>query len=330
MGEIGMEKQWIVGVDLGGTTTKLAFIHENGEIIHKWEIDTDNTDAGKNILKNISESIDTQLGRLNVGKEILKGIGMGAPGAVNLEEGIIYEAVNLGWENNYPISRTLTQLTGLPVVIDNDANCAAQGEMWKGAGQGAKDIVCVTLGTGVGGGIITNGKIVQGIKGAAGEIGHITVIPENGAPCNCGKTGCLETIASATGISRLATEAIHAYENDSLLKDIYSEKGKVSAKDVFDSVKEGDMLANEIVNRVVFYLGIALANVGNVFNPEKIIIGGGVSRAGKTLLDPLIRYFQKFAFSTVAQSTRIDLATLGNDAGVIGAAWLIQGNVGKK
>ncbi|MGE8204509.1 ROK family glucokinase [Heyndrickxia sp. NPDC080065] len=325
-----MSHKWIVGVDLGGTTTKIAFIQDNGEIILKWEIDTDNSDFGKNILKNISDSIDQKLETLKQTKEILVGIGLGAPGAIDLEKGLIYEAVNLGWENNYPIAEILGGVTGLPVVVDNDANCAALGEMWKGAGNGAKDLVCVTLGTGVGGGVIANGQIVHGIKGAAGEIGHITVIPENGAPCNCGKTGCLETVTSATGISRIATEAIHTYYNESKLKMIFENNSKISAKDVFDSAREGDQLAIEIVDKVAFYLGLALANIGNVCNPEKIIIGGGVSRAGNVLLNPLNQYFQNFAFSTVAQSTSIDIATLGNDAGVYGAAWLIKANLESK
>ncbi|GIN85485.1 glucokinase [Heyndrickxia sporothermodurans] len=318
-----MLEKWIVGVDLGGTTTKLAFVQENGELIYQWEIDTDNSDAGKNILKNISESINQKLTYLKKEKDILLGIGMGAPGAVDINKGIIYEAVNLGWENRFPVVQILSDLTGLPVVIDNDANCAALGEMWRGAGQGSKDLVCVTLGTGVGGGIIVNRKIVHGAKGAAGEIGHITVIPENGSPCNCGKTGCLETVASATGISRIAVEAVQNENVESLLKQTYEKNGTITAKDVFDCVRENDLLAKEIVNKVSFYLGLALANIGNGLNPEKIVIGGGVSKAGDTLLTPLLTYFKKFSFTPVAQSTSIDLATLGNNAGVIGAAWLI-------
>ncbi|KYC95068.1 ROK family glucokinase [Heyndrickxia sporothermodurans] len=319
-----MTEKWIAGIDLGGTTTKLAFINENGDIVHKWEIDTDNSEKGKNILKNISDSIDQKLERLNKEKEILLGIGIGVPGAVDLKKGIIYEAVNLGWEDNLPVVQALGELTGLPVAIDNDANCAALGEMWKGAGQGAKDLLCVTLGTGVGGGVIVNKQIVHGVKGAAGEIGHITVIPENGSPCNCGKTGCLETVASATGISRIATENLHTYKNDSRMKDIFAKQGRLSAKDVFDCANENDQLAKKIVDQVAFYLGLTLANIGNSLNPEKIVIGGGVSKAGDTLLAPISSYFRKFAFSTVAQSTSLHLATLGNDAGVIGAAWLIK------
>lgn len=325
-----MTKKWIVGVDLGGTTTKLAFVKEDGELIHQWEIDTDNSESGKNILKNISDSINHQLETLKKKKDILLGIGIGAPGAVDIKKGIIYEAVNLGWENNMPVVQILEEMTGLPVEIDNDANCAALGEMWKGAGQGAKDLVCITLGTGVGGGIIINGQIVHGVKGAAGEIGHITIIPENGAPCNCGRSGCLETVASATGVARLANKAVHTYTKHSLLKEIYVKNGHVSSKDVFDCAKVNDELAKEIVNEVAFYLGLTLANIGNALNPDKIVIGGGVSKAGDLLLVPLESYFKKFTFTPVAQSTSIHLATLGNNAGVFGAAWLINNSSDKQ
>ncbi|MBB2480134.1 ROK family glucokinase [Bacillus sp. APMAM] len=319
-----MEDKWIVGVDLGGTSVKLAFIQEDGEILHKWEIPTDKSEQGKNILPDIAESIQRKMVELGGTKERLIGIGMGAPGAVDKEKGIIYEAVNLGWPKNYPIVKLLSDLSGLPVEIDNDANCAALGEMWKGAGSGAKNIACVTLGTGVGGGIIVNGDIVQGVKGAAGEIGHITIIPEGGAPCNCGKTGCLETVASATGIVRVAKDTIIQYEGESSLKDLYISKGSIEAKDVFDCMNQGDTLSASIIEQIMLHLGLVLANIGNVLNPEKIVIGGGVSKAGDLLLNPLQKYFNQFAYSAVSASTELAIATLGNDAGILGAAWLAK------
>jgi glucokinase len=196
--------------------------------------------------------------------------------------------------------------------------------MWMGAGLGSKNLVCVTLGTGVGGGVIVNGDIVHGIKGAAGEIGHITVKPENGYLCNCGNIGCLETIASATGIVRAAVDKMKETKAPTVLNDIIDEKGGVTAKLVFDSARDGDSLAKEIIDEITSYLGLALANVGNVLNPEYIVIGGGVSAAGEILLKPLQYHFEKFAFTTVAKSTKLVLATLGNDAGVIGAAWLVK------
>jgi glucokinase len=319
-----MSGQWIVGVDLGGTTTKLAFINMDGEILHKWEIPTDNSNEGQNITINIAHAIDDKLLELNESKKKLAGIGMGAPGPINYETGVVLNVVNLGWQDNFPLQESLHTLTGLPVAIENDANCAALGEMWNGAGKGASDLVCVTLGTGVGGGVITNGNIVRGINGAAGEIGHITSISLGGAPCNCGKTGCLETIASATGIVRLAETELSNPDVQGQLAEIFAEKGKVTAKDVFDYARNGDDLAVKILNEVTFHLGFALANIANTLNPEMIVLGGGVSRAGDILLDGVKENFSKFTFSASRESTRLSLATLGNDAGAIGAAWLIK------
>jgi glucokinase len=319
-----MNEKWIVGVDLGGTTTKLAFINTYGEIVHKWEIPTDKTDSGKYIIINIAKAIDQKLLELDITKSKLIGIGMGAPGPVDTKKGVIYNAVNLGWNNHFPLKDMLEVETSLQAVIDNDANCAALGEMWKGAGHGAKDLVCVTLGTGVGGGVIANGQIVQGISGAAGEIGHITAVPINGAPCNCGKNGCLETIASATGIVRIAVEKLTNSNSEGELNEIYQSVGRISAKNVFDCARNGDKLALSVIEEVAFYLGLALANIGNTLNPEKIVIGGGVSKAGEILLEQVKTNFEKFSFARVKESTEIAIATLGNDAGVIGAAWLIK------
>jgi glucokinase len=319
-----MSGQWIVGVDLGGTTTKLAFINRNGEIVHKWEIPTDNSNEGQNITINIANAIDQKLTELNENKSKLAGVGMGAPGPVDYDTGVILNVVNLGWKDNFPLQASLESLTGLPAVIENDANCAALGEMWNGAGKGAKDLVCVTLGTGVGGGVIANGNIVQGINGAAGEIGHITSIPFGGALCNCGKSGCLETIASATGIVRLAVIELSKAEAKGELADIFTSNGSVTAKDVFDCARNGDDLAKKILDEVAFHLGFALANIANTLNPEKIVLGGGVSRAGDILVKAVKDNFSMFAFSSVRESTNLTLATLGNDAGVIGAAWLIK------
>ncbi|MEW4222377.1 ROK family glucokinase [Rossellomorea marisflavi] len=315
-----MTDKWLVGVDLGGTTTKIAFLSTYGEILHKWEIPTDKSDSGKHIIVHIAKSIDAKLEQLDVEKEQLIGIGMGAPGPVEMSRGIIYEAINLGWSENTPLKDLIEKETGLPAVIDNDANCAALGEMWKGAGNGAKDLVCVTLGTGVGGGVITKGEIVHGIRGAGGELGHITVVPKGGYSCNCGKTGCLETVASATGVVRVTHEKLKSSTEDSVLRELKA----IGAKQVFDAARAGDSLALKIVDQLAYYLGLSLANLGNVVNPEKIVIGGGVSKAGKTLLEPVMNYFKRFAFPKVRTSTTIDIATLENDAGVIGAAWLVK------
>ncbi len=322
-----MAEKWLIGVDLGGTTTKIAFISFYGEILNKWEIPTDKSNEGKNIPTDIAKAIDRKLDELGHSKNEIHGIGIGAPGPVDLTSGIIFEAVNLGWKDQYPLKDLLEVETSLPVVVDNDANVAALGEMWKGAGNGAKDLVCVTLGTGVGGGVIANGDIVHGKRGAAGEIGHITSIAVGGAPCNCGKSGCLETIASATGIVRLAHEVLQKGQQEGKLGEIFREYGQVSAKDVFDAARNGEKSALEVIENVASHLGVALANIANTLNPEKIVLGGGVSRAGDILLGPVKENFLKHSFPSVAKSTEIAIATLGNDAGVIGAAWLVKNKI---
>lgn len=315
--------KWLMGVDLGGTTTKLAIISKYGEIFHKWEIPTDISENGKYITTNIAKTIDEKLEELGMVKSQLLGIGMGAPGPVDGSNGSIYEAINLGWVD-YPLKDLLEVETSLPAVVENDANLAALGEMWKGAGNGAKDLIAVTLGTGVGGGVIANGMLVQGASGAAGEIGHITVVPEGGAPCNCGKSGCLETVASATGIVRLANEALSTDAGHSILQQKINAGEPLSSRLLFACAAEGDLLSNEVINKVSFYLGMALSHTANALNPEKIVIGGGVSRAGEQLAAPVREAFERFAFKRVSKSTSISIATLGNDAGVIGAAWLVK------
>lgn len=322
-----MAEKWIVGVDLGGTTTKLAFISMNGEIIQKWEIHTDNSNEGQNITKNIARAIDEKLLALGETRDKLIGIGMGAPGPVNYETGEIINVVNLGWKDHYPLKSSLEKETLLPAVIENDANCAALGEMWMGAGEGAENLICVTLGTGVGGGVIVAGNIVPGVNGAGGEIGHITSIAKGGAPCNCGKSGCLETVASATGIVRLAKEELKKGQSAGELFERFTESGSITAKDVFDSARNGDPLASNVMKEVSFHLGLALANIANTLNPKKIVLGGGVSKAGDILLTSVKEQFTQYAFSAVKESTELTLATLGNDAGVIGAAWLIKNKV---
>ncbi|MFP3126066.1 ROK family glucokinase [Ectobacillus funiculus] len=316
-----MDERWLVGVDVGGTSIKIAFINLVGDIIHSWEIATDKREKGRYIPIDIARSIDKKLNELDQAKSKL--IGIGAPGPVNVQDGSIEVAVNLGWRN-FPLQDILERETSLPVVVDNDANIAAIGEMWRGAGKGAKNLICVTLGTGVGGGIIVNGEIVHGVNGAGGEIGHITAVPKNGALCNCGKTGCLETVASATGIARLALEELTSTNKLGKLMDSYTMHQTVTSKLVFDAANEGDETAKQVIDQVVFYLGLALANLANGLNPEKIVVGGGVSKAGHTLLKPLKEQFAQFTFSRVAQGVELVIATLGNDAGVVGGAWLAK------
>lgn len=319
-----MDNQWFIGVDIGGTTIKMAFIDQFGEIITKWEIVTNCENEGREITSDICQAIFNKINELNEPKEKLIGIGVGAPGFINIDTGFIYKSVNIGW-TDFPLKDRLEVETGLPVIVDNDANLAALGEMWRGAGDGAKNLLAVTLGTGIGGGLIANGQILHGVNGMAGEIGHITSLARGGAACNCGKTGCLETIASATGIARIATERVkeHQHQNSELAV-IYNRQKSLTAKDVFDQAIAGDMLALEVVDEISFHLGLALANLANATNPEKIVVGGGVSRAGDFLIKSINKHFNAYALPRVAAGAEITVATLGNDAGVMGAVWLIK------
>ncbi len=320
-----MENKWMIGIDIGGTTIKLAFISFMGDILAKWELPTNKSNSGNDIPGDIAKSIEKKLNLHGQTIDKIIGAGVGAPGPINDKDGSVYVGINIGWEKNYPLKSRLQEVLSIPVIVDNDANVAALGEMWKGAGEGAKDILCVTLGTGVGGGVIVNGNILHGLNGAAGEIGHIAAVLEGGAPCNCGKTGCLETVASATGIVRLANEYLQSNETESLLKS----EAPLTSKAVFDYAAAGDELAQKIVEQVAFFLGWSIANVANVTNPEKIVIGGGVSKAGKTLLEPIKSQFRRFAFPRAAEGAELTIAKLGNDAGIIGAAWLVKNSIRK-
>ncbi|KRL64727.1 ROK family glucokinase [Lentilactobacillus parakefiri DSM 10551] len=319
-GESTLAKK-LIGIDLGGTTTKFAFIDTKGNITAKWRIKTDISEHGSNIVPNMVKSISDQMRKEDFTAADFYGIGMGTPGAVNREKGTVVGAYNLGWDIVQPVGATISANLNLPIMIDNDANSAALGEYWKGAGDKAKDVVFITLGTGVGGGVIANGKLVHGINNGAGEVGHITVVP-NGYQCTCGKRGCLEQYASATGVVHIAKDMAKTFTGHSRIKELIDGDEGLSSKMVFFLADNGDILANQIVNRVCSYLGLALSHIGNTMNPENIIIGGGVSNAGNTLLQTTTRYFQENAFPSVRDSTRLKLAQLGNDAGVIGAASL--------
>lgn len=315
-----MEKNLIFSIDLGGTTSKLAIMTLTGGVIKKWEIPTNKEENGKFIVPNIFRSFEASATMLNLKKDQFLGVGMGAPGPV-LKDGSISKAVNLGWMD-YPLKQELEQTFSLPAYVANDANCAALGEMWQGAGKGLSNLVCITLGTGVGGGIIVDGQIVNGTSGGGGEIGHMTVQHHDGFSCNCGKSGCLETVASATGVVNLTMEKLNS-EKMTILRDIYEREGHLTAKHVFDAAKE-DEIAREVVDQVGYYLGYALGTLSTILNPEAFIISGGVSRAGNTLLDAINKYVDQFAFPPTSKDTKLLLASLGNDAGIFGAGFLVK------
>lgn len=307
---------YLFGVDVGGTTVKMGLFDKDGNVLEKWEIPTRTENGGEKILPDIADSIKNKMTEKGITIEDVIGAGAGVPGPVD-GKGVVHRAVNLGW-GEVDLKKELSALLdGMRVEAGNDANVAALGEMWKGGGQGHQNLVAVTLGTGVGGGIIINGEILTGATGAGGEIGHIHVEDHETEACGCGNFGCLEEYASATGITRLANRALAASDKDSVLKG-----GEVSAKTVFDAVKAGDALAIEVAEKFGEYLGKGLGVIAGVINPEIFVIGGGVSKAGEVLFDYIKPPFERTVFHG-CKDTDFALATLGNDAGIYGAARLL-------
>ena len=309
------DMSYCFGVDIGGTTVKMGLFNGAGEIVEKWEIVTRTENEGEAILPDIASSINAKVAEHKIAKEEVLGVGVGVPAPVT-SEGIINGSANLGWKYK-EAKRELEELTGLRAEFGNDANVAALGEMWKGGGAGCKNMVMVTLGTGVGGGVIINGKILVGENGAGGEIGHLCVNYEETDHCGCGNCGCLEQYASATGITRLAKKKLANETRQTMLN-----AETVSAKEVFDAVKAGDEVAKEVAEEMGTYLGHALANLAVVADPAVFVIGGGVSKAGEVLLPYIEKPYQEKAFFA-NKKAKFTLATLGNDAGICGAAKLI-------
>ena len=304
------------GIDIGGTTVKCGLFLTTGELCEKWEIKTRTENGGKAILPDVAAAIQSKMGEKGIAKEQVTGVGVGVPGPV-VKEREVTVAVNLHWGHTMLADELETLLGGIPGKVGNDANVAALGEMWKGGGEGTKNLIMATLGTGVGGGIIIDGKIITGFHGAGGEIGHACVEPTETETCNCGNKGCLEQMASATGIVRLAKRILDENTEVTVLK-----KDRISAKSVFDAYKAGDKVAARIVDKFAGYLGNALAIFSCVVDPEIIVIGGGVSKAGQPLIDAVEKYFRRDAFVT-CKDTPIVLAKLDNDAGIYGAAKLV-------
>ncbi|GBG96049.1 ROK family glucokinase [Lactococcus termiticola] len=311
----------LIGIDLGGTSIKFGILTMAGEVQDKWAIPTNILEDGKHIVPDIIASINHRLDLYKLDKSDFAGIGMGTPGTVDIEAGTVRGAYNLNWAETQEVGKAISDGVGLPFILDNDANVAALGERWMGAGENNPDVVFVTLGTGVGGGIIANGELVHGV-GAAGEIGHINVEPTDGFECTCGNHGCLETVTSATGIVRLAYKFAESYEGDSHIKASIDNGEAVTSKDIFEAAEAGDAFSLAIVDKFAYYLGFAAANIGSTLNPDSIVIGGGVSAAGEFLRSRVEASFKKYAFPTVRNTTKIKLAELGNDAGIIGAASL--------
>ena len=310
-------KKYCFGIDVGGTTVKMGLFTTEGELLDKWEIPTRKEDGGAYILNDVAASVEAKLAEKNIAKEDVAGAGIGVPGPT-LDTGYVSICVNLGWKDKNPANE-LSELLSIPVKAGNDANVAALGEMWKGGGEGYLDVVLLTLGTGVGGGIIINGEIAPSHRGVGGELGHITVNPDEEATCNCGNHGCLEQYASATGVVRIAKKLLAASKEESSLRTLET----VTAKDVFDAAKAGDHLAVEAVEVLGKYLGLVVANVALTVDPDVFVIGGGVAKAGQVLIDVITKYYHKFAKIIGDNKAKVVLAKLGNDAGIYGAARMV-------
>ena len=310
----------VFGVDIGGTTVKIGRFTEDGNIKNKWEIPTRKENDGELILQDIADSIHREMGINDIGASEVIGIGIGVPGPV-LENGVVNGCVNLGWKQKDVTTEMQELMHGIPAHVGNDANVAALGEYWKGGGKGFNNVIMVTLGTGVGAGIILQGKILAGTNGAGGEIGHFHVNDEETELCGCGKAGCLEQYASATGVVRMANKVLNTTDK-SVLKDL----SNLSCKDVFDAAKEGDPAAASVVEQLGKTLGTALAHVSATVDPEVFVIGGGVSKAGQIVIDVVQKYYKKYAFHAT-ENAEFKLAVLSNDAGMYGAVKMaIDGN----
>ncbi len=307
--------EYVFGADIGGTTVKMGLFDREGRLLDKWEIPTNKENKGESILPDVAKSLLEKMREKDIHESDLIGIGIDAPGSVDEEGVLVGGAVNIGWES-FSIPQALNAYINVPVRALNDANAAAYGEMWQGGGKGFHNMVAVTLGTGVGGGIIVNGSLVTGATGAGGEIGHIHIEDNETEECGCHNKGCLEQYASATGIVRLAKRRLAEDDKPSVLRG-----EELSAKSVFDAVKAGDAVAIEIAERFGTYLGKGLAAVAGVVNPEIFVIGGGVSKAGEILFSFIEPAYQKYAFQQ-CRGAKFALAKLGNDAGIYGAAGL--------
>ena len=314
-------KEYAFGIDLGGTTAKIGLFTTSGALLEKWEVPTDTSNAGEHILENLAAAILGKMKEQSIDPEQVEGVGIGVPGPVQNASVVPIVCANLGGWGELNVSARLSGLLdGLKVLVGNDANVAALGEIWMGAAKGCSSAVMVTLGTGVGGGVIVNNHVIDGTHGAGGEIGHITVNRHETAVCGCGKKGCLEQYSSATGVVRCMKKLLDENpDTPCVLRGT-----DFVAKDVFDAARSGDALAAREVDEMADTLGMALASIAATVDPEAFLVGGGVSRAGEVLFAPLTRHFKEYAFPS-CRETPIKQASLGNDAGIYGAVRLIVG-----
>lgn len=303
---------YAVGIDIGGTAIKIGVLDENGIIAAKTQIPTRQENKCGYVLSDAAGVTERLLSDLGIDKKAVKGIGIGIPGPV--ADGEVKHCVNLHWENSVDAAGIMESLTGIRSVVLNDANAAALGEQWMGGGKGRSSMVLVTIGTGIGGGIVIDGNVLTGYRGAGGEIGHIIVEPDSDRKCNCGRYGCLETYTSATGIVWTAEKLLKEDDAPSILRN-----GEITAKAVFDAAGKNDAIALKTVDIFGKYLGRALADIAVIIDPEVIVLAGGVVKGGEKVRKPVEKYYREAAFKTV-KDTQIVLAELENDAGMFGAA----------
>lgn len=318
-----LKKEVVVGIDLGGTYIKGALLDIAGTILVDDSVSTGVAMGHQHVVEQIILLVKTLWAKGQINADQVLGIGIGVPGLPNYDNGKVIFAPNLQW-NNVPLGQPLQEALGLPVFLDNDANAAALGEQWCGAGRGAQHMVLITIGTGIGSGLILEGKIYRGADYSAGEIGHITMDPQ-GPPCNCGRRGCLENFTSATAIQRMAQQAVDE-GRDTLLRQF----PELTAKEVCMSARQGDAIARQIIHKVAFYLGWAIGNLVNTLNPQLVLLGGGVACAGELLFEPIRQRVQECTLEVCVEKVRIEAATLGNKAGSIGAGALVLDGLNRR
>lgn len=312
----------ILAADIGGTTCKLGMFDSSLKLITKWQIPTDTSDGGREILPAVQLAFKSELEELNLDVRDCSGIGIGVPGPVDFESGTVNGAINLNWHIHKNVKEEFESFSSCPVIVDNDANLATLGEQGFGAGQGMENVVMFTLGTGVGGGIIIDHHLVHGARGSAGELGHIKVAAGENFKCNCGGTGCLESVASTLGLKNLAQKYQGDFKNSPL--QLHVENKSLNAITVFKNAEKGDQFSLFLIEKLAFYLGLGISNVAATTNPSRIILGGGLSRAGEFLRGRVQKYFEEYAFPPATEGTEIVIAELGNDAGIYGAAKIVS------
>jgi len=316
-GEIIMSVYYI-GVDLGGTKLYTALADEDGKIISGKKMPTEADKGEEVIINNITASIDSVLKDSGVAKKDVEKIGIGSPGPLSVRKGIIYETANMSWEN-VPILKIMEEKTGLPVKLENDANAAALGEKWFGAGKGIDDLIYITVSTGIGGGIIINKRAYHGFDGAAGEVGHMIIEPD-GPQCGCGNYGCLESLASGTAIARDGKDLLESNQPETMIREMSNNNpDQVDALLIARAAKKGDKIAKDLYLKAGWYLGIGLANLINLFNPEMIVLGGGIMRDKELMDDSMQKSLEDRAISTSLELVNICKVELGDEAGVKGA-----------